>query len=89
MINSFLLYLIYLAPLNLFLYTWRFLAEMEQSVSKPAAKIFLKWFARISILLMPAAFYSIVTTYIVYTAVWEYNVYHLKVKEAKHYSDIS
>ncbi len=41
-IDYFLLRLIYLEPLNLFLYTWRFLSELEQSVSMPAAKTFLK-----------------------------------------------
>ncbi len=65
MIDSFLFNLIYLEPLNLFLYTWRFLSELEQSVSKPVAKTFLKWFARISIILIPAAFISIVTAFIV------------------------
>jgi hypothetical protein len=42
LIGSFLSKLIFLEPLNLFLYTWRFLSELEQSVSKPAAKTFLK-----------------------------------------------
>ncbi len=72
MIGTFLFNLIYLEPLNLFLYTWRFLSELEQSVSKPAAKTLIKWFARISILLIPAAFISIVTAYIVELARFEY-----------------
>jgi hypothetical protein len=85
MINSFLLDLIYLEPLNLFLYTWRFLAELEQSVSKPAAKTFLEWFARISILLIPPAFISIVTAYIVVNAKLDYYQLHLKLEQANHY----
>ncbi len=56
MIDTFLYNLIFLEPLNLFLYTWRFLSELEQSVSKPSTKTFLKWFARISILIIPSAF---------------------------------
>ncbi len=64
-IDYFLFSLIYLEPLNLFLYTWRFLSELEQSFSEPAAKTFFKWFARISILIVPAAFISIVTAFIV------------------------
>jgi hypothetical protein len=59
-IDVFLFNLIYLEPLNLFLYTWRLLPELEQSVTKPAAKTFFKWFARISILLIPSALVSIV-----------------------------
>ncbi len=77
MINSFLVDLIYLEPLNLFLYTWRFLSELEQSVSKPAAKTFLKWFARISIILIPPAFISIVTAWIVENARFEYYFFKL------------
>jgi hypothetical protein len=65
MIDEFLSNLIYLEPLNLFLYTWRFLSELEQSVSRPAAKTFLRWFTRISMLLIPPAFISIVTALIV------------------------
>jgi hypothetical protein len=80
MITAFLLYFIYLEPLNLFLYTWRFLKELEQSVSKPAAKTFLKWFARISIILIPATFISIVIAYIVEVAREEYYLLHLNVK---------
>jgi hypothetical protein len=88
MIDSFLLNLIYLEPLNLFLYTWRFLSELEQSVSKPAAKTFLKWFARISILLIPPAFISIVTAYIVENSRYDYYLFHLKLEEVNYYENI-
>jgi hypothetical protein len=59
-INAFLLNLISLEPLNLFMYTWRFLSELEQLVEKQVVKTCLKWFKRISIIVIPAAFYSIV-----------------------------
>ncbi len=88
MINTFLQFLIYLEPMNLFLYTWRFLSELEQSVSKPVTKTFLKWFARISILLIPSAFISIVTTYIVEYARNNYYLLHLKQEQANHYFNI-
>ncbi len=88
MIDWFLNDLIYLEPLNLFLYTWRFLSELEQSVSKPAAKTFLKWFARISILIIPPAFISIVTAYIVENARYEYYLIIFKVEQANYYVNI-
>ncbi len=88
MIDSFLFNLIYLEPLNLFLYTWRFLSELEQSVSKLAAKTFLKWFARISIILIPPAFISIVTAYIVESANYGFFELNLKLEEANHYDNI-
>jgi hypothetical protein len=88
MIDIFLVNLIYLEPLNLFLYTWRFLSELEQSVSKPAAKTFLKWFSRISILFIPPAFISILTAFIVEYARYNYYKVHLKLEEANYYNNI-
>ncbi len=72
MTDFFLLDLFYLEPLNLFLYTWRFLSELEESFSKPAAKTFLKWFSRLSIFIIPLAFISIVIAWIVESARWYY-----------------
>jgi hypothetical protein len=89
MIEIFLLNVAYLEPLNLFLYTWRFLSELEQSVSRPAVKTFLKWFTRISILLIPAAFISIVTAFIVENARSEYYDYHSNLEEAIYYYNIA
>ncbi len=89
MINCFLLNLIYLEPLNLFLYTWRFLSELEQSDSKPAAKTFFKWFARISIIFVPPAFYSIVIAFIVELGMNEYYLFNLKLEEANRPGNIS
>ncbi len=60
MVDAFITNVIFLEPLSLFLYTWRFLKELEQSVRKPAVKTFFKWFARISIILIPLTLTSIV-----------------------------
>jgi hypothetical protein len=59
------------------LYTWRFLSELEQSFGKQAAKTLLKWFARISIFLIPPAFISIVAAYIVEEARYTYYLFKL------------
>ena len=72
----------------MFLYTWRFLKELEQSVRKPAAKTFLKWFARISITFIPPTFISIVIAYIVEFAWEEYYFFHFKIEKANHYANI-
>jgi hypothetical protein len=88
MIDGFLINLIYLEPLNLFLYTWRFLSELEQSFIKPAAKTFLKWFAHISILFIPSVLISVVIAAIVESARYDYYLFHLK-KEKDHYASIS
>ncbi len=75
-IVGFLLNLIFLEPLNIFLYTWRFLRELEQEESNTVVKLIYKWFARISILLMPAAFICIVPAYIVLEAKNSYYIFH-------------
>ncbi len=48
----------------------------------------LKWFARISILLIPAALISIVTAWIVEVARYAYYKLNLKLEEANHYDNI-
>lgn len=59
-INAFLENLIYLEPLNLFLYTWVFLGELEQDERNLVVKRCYKWFKLVSIVLVPLAFCSIV-----------------------------
>ena len=88
LIKNFLINLIYLEPLNLFLYTWRFLSELEQSVTNPISKTFLKWFARISIFLIPPALITVVVTWIFVRAKWSYYILHLNPQKEKHYSNI-
>jgi hypothetical protein len=75
-INAFLLNLVFLEPLNIFLYTWRFLRELEQEEDNTIVKLIYKWFARVSILLLPAAFLCIVPAYIVLDAKNGYYFFH-------------
>lgn len=50
---------IVLEPLNLFLYTWRFLVILEEEAESNCVKMFIRWFALITIFTLPAAFYAI------------------------------
>ncbi len=67
-IGGFIDQLIYLQPINLFLYSWRFLRELgeEEAINSKTKKIF-RWFARI-LLLFPVFYLCIVTAYIVATS---------------------
>lgn len=56
---TFLFEAIVLEPLNLFLYTWRFLVILEEEAESNCVKIFIRWFAIITIFTIPAAFYAI------------------------------
>lgn len=78
----------YFEPLNLFLYSWRFLRELEHSTTSPALKKVYKWFERISIVIIPLAFFIIVIWYesanawlVVYTA-------RLQLKKANQYETL-
>ena len=74
--------LIYLEPLNLFFYTWRFLAELELETSHPLLKKFYKWFADVSIVLLPSAFITAVIGYIVEYGRYTYYIDNFKTKES-------
>ena len=89
MITFFFHNLIYLTPLNLFFYTWRFLSELEQEESNAVLKRCLRWFSLISIVLLPLAFYCIVPAYIVEYARSYYYYDQRKSKEYNHYNNIS
>ena len=82
MIPDFLMYMIYLEPLNLFLYTWRFMRELEQEEKNHLIKNFYKWFPFISILILPVAFVCIVIAYTVETAKYDYYVFHREFNNA-------
>jgi hypothetical protein len=88
MINGFLVNLVFLEPLNLFLYTWRFLKELEHLNRKPGTKKFLKWFALISILLIPPTLISIVIAFIVESVWYDYYKFHHREEKAKSYGNI-
>ena len=89
MVNNFLSELIYLEPLNLFLYTWRFLAELELEAKIPALKTFYRCFAVISIILIPAAFIAIVPAFIIESGRLSYFQFHFNVKEVNHYYNLT
>ena len=56
---------IYLEPLNLFFYTWRFLATLEKEEQSKGWKTFYRWFARITMLLIPATFYAVFAVFVI------------------------
>ena len=85
MITGFLSNLIFLAPLSVFLYTWRFLRELEQGEKNIFIKKCYRWFARISIVLLPAAFLCIVPAFIVVKAKYFYYYFKKDSKEANYY----
>lgn len=70
-------------PLNLFFYTWRFLAQLEYEAKHTALKTIYRWFARVSILILPISFLIIVPTYIYYTSEMTYalNIGHIEEYE--------
>ena len=87
MINEFLINITYLLPLNLFLYTWRFLKELEQAAESKIVKAFFRWFAYITIVLVPLAFYCIVTALLVEKSQYLYYYFHDRsAKFSYHYA---
>ncbi len=80
MTTGFLGDLIYLEPLNLFLYAWRFLRELEELENNKTVKTCYKAFSLVSIFLLPLAYYCIVPTYIVENNKWFYYSFHVKPK---------
>ena len=64
-IRSTLVSLIYLEPLNLFLYTWRFLSQLDREETSTFLKRLYRWFTPISIVLLVLSFNSIVAVGII------------------------
>lgn len=58
-ILTFLYTAISLEPLNLFLYTWRFLETLEKEESVKSLKKCYRYFAIVSVCLIPVSFYSV------------------------------
>ena len=81
--------MVYIAPLNLFLYTWRFLRELEQSVSNKVLKIICRGFEIFTIAVLPVAFYAILTVYIYLNGEYTYYGAKLEIKKATHVGHIS
>ena len=55
-LDAFFVKFIYLEPLNLFMYTWYFLRNFEQEETNTCLKKFYKWFAFVSISLLPICY---------------------------------
>lgn len=60
-----LLFAVNLEPLSLFLYTWRFLATLEEETEHKKLKAFYRWLARFSIILLPLGFYAVFSAFII------------------------
>ena len=56
---------IFLEPLNLFLYTWRFFATLEHEAQNKHIKLFYRVFALVAIILIPAAFYGVFAGFVI------------------------
>jgi hypothetical protein len=78
--------LVYIGPLNLFFYSWRFLRELRLATSYKALKIACLGFEIISIIVLPLAFYCIVPVWIIANAKSIYYGAHLKINEALHFN---
>ncbi len=55
-----------LEPLNLFLYTWRFLETLENEETNKTRKQIYHWFARISIWAVPISFIALFYTSVIF-----------------------
>ena len=82
LITSFLWNLIFFEPLNLFLYSWAFLKEIEESENDEKTKKYYKWFRISSIIVIPLAFVSLTPVMIVEMSKWKYYHYNDLVPEA-------
>ena len=67
-IDTFLVYAVYLEPVSLFLYTWRFLHVLEKSGDSEKIKRGYRWFAIITIYLIPLCFYGVFLSLVIETA---------------------
>lgn len=77
--------LYYLGPLNLFLYSWRFLKELRLSETNRVISLIYLCFECISIVFLPATLYFATSEWINMSAKQEYYLALLQVKESKHY----
>ena len=59
-------YALLLEPVNMFLYTWRFLSTLERDEKHKTVKLIYRWFARITIFAVPLAFFSVYACYCIF-----------------------
>ena len=85
LITGFLQWMIALAPLNLFLYSWRFLRELEQSVSNKVLKNICRGFEIFTIVVLPPAFYAVVLAWIYSNQEYIYYAAHLEPIKMNHW----
>ena len=84
-ITCFLSSAIQLVPLNIFMYSWRFLVVLENDQENKILKSFYHWFALITILVLPIAFYAVFFAYAVESAYYyEFN-FKADLKKADFY----
>ena len=88
MIDSILDNLIFLEPLNMFLYTWCFLYQLEQEETNNCLRRFYYWFSRVSIVVLPLCLYCIVPAYIVELSNYSYNHTEYHYFEAQKFKKI-
>ena len=70
----------FVAPLNLFLYSWRFLRELRADTESKAVKKLYRGVELTTIILLPAAFYTIVPMWAYFNAL---HLYYLAREEYK------
>jgi hypothetical protein len=63
MITIFLQRIIFMEPLNLFLYTWRFIKQLRLEESRKYLALFLKWLEIVSIVVLPLGFILVLPPY--------------------------
>jgi hypothetical protein len=78
-IREFLLDAIDLEPLSIFLYSWRFLATLENEEENKIVKMIYRWFARATILILPLSFYGVFAAFVIEEEKFNHSVYEGKV----------
>jgi hypothetical protein len=81
--------LIFLEPLNLFLYTWRFLSQLQQEESNRVAKCLYRYIGNFIIVLLPLSFFCVVPAFIIEGSKDYFNLFHFKFDESTHYAIIA
>ena len=80
--------MIYVEPVNLFIYTGSFLPEIEQQSESKCLKVFLRWFRIVSLVLIPTALFSLTFAVSVEYARYLYNL-NLDFEKAQYFHDIA
>ena len=84
-IQQFLLQAIKLEPLNIFLYTWRFLKILEVEEENNILRHAYRWFARFTIVVVPLMFIAVLLAYVYYGAQEAYYTVHFNIIQAQFY----